>query len=525
MQKKADFLVLGSGIAGLSFALKVADHGKVIIVAKDNADETATRYAQGGIAAVTYPPDNFEKHIADTVDAGDDMSDDEIVKMTIYEAPERIKELVKWGVRFDQEPGGRFDLGKEGGHSEKRVLHHKDSTGFEIQQALLNAVKMHPNIQLLDNYFAVDIITQHHQGIKVTRDTKDITCFGAYVLNPKNHQIYTILAKYTMVATGGAGNVYNSTTNPLINTGDGVAMVYRAKGTVEKMEFIQFHPTALYNPGETPVFLITEALRGYGAILRNHQFHTFMDEYDNRGSLAPRDIVARAIDNEMKVSGESHVWLDASHLNKNEIINRFPGIYTKCMSINIDITKEMIPVVPAAHYMVGGIKVDKHGQTSINNLYASGEVASTGLHGANRLASNSLLESLVFSHNASLKVVENMKHVKLNNNIPQWDDEGTTLNEEMVLITQSIKELQSIMSSYVGIVRSNIRLKRALERLQILNRETETLYEKSILSSQICELRNMINVAYLIIKMATNRKESRGLHYSIDYPKNLKIKN
>ncbi len=524
MRKKTDFLVLGSGIAGLSFALKVAEHGKVIIVAKGNADETATRYAQGGIASVTYPPDNFEKHIADTIGAGDDMSDDEIVKMTIYEAPQRVKELVKWGVRFDQEPGGRFDLGKEGGHSEKRVLHHKDSTGFEIQQALLNAVKMHPNIQLLENHFAVDIITQHHLGIKVTRAKKDITCFGAYVLNPQTHKIYTVLSRNTMMATGGAGNLYSSTTNPLINTGDGVAMVYRAKGMVEKMEFIQFHPTALYNPGETPVFLITEALRGYGAILRNHHLEAFMDEYDQRGSLAPRDIVARAIDNEMKVSGKSHVWLDSTHLNKNEIINRFPGIYTKCMSINIDITKEMIPVVPAAHYMVGGIKVDKHGQTSIHNLYASGEVASTGLHGANRLASNSLLESLVFSHNASVNVLENLRNSKFKTDIPDWDDEGTTLNEEMILITQSVKELQSIMSSYVGIVRSNLRLKRALDRLEILNRETESLYEKSILSSEICELRNMVNLAFLVIKMAMQRKESRGLHYSIDYPKNLKIK-
>ncbi|MFW6019411.1 MAG: L-aspartate oxidase [Bacteroidales bacterium] len=522
MRKKVDFLVLGSGIAGLSYALKVADHGRVLVIAKGKLDETATRYAQGGIAAVTYNPDNFEKHIHDTIDAGDKLSDDEIVKMTIYEAPERIRELVHWGVRFDRTPEGLYELGREGGHSEKRVLHHKDRTGFEIQQALLNAANMHPNIELAEGHFAVDIITQHHLGIKVTRRTPEITCYGAYILNPEKRKIYTVLARYTMIATGGAGNIYSSTTNPLINTGDGVAMLYRAKGAVEKMEFVQFHPTSLYNPGETPSFLITEALRGFGAILRNKDGNAFMEHYDKRGSLAPRDIVARAIDNEMKMSGDDYVCLDCTHLNKNELIYHFPGIYAKCMSINIDLTKEMIPVVPAAHYMVGGIKVDEYAQTSIQQLFAAGETASTGLHGANRLASNSLLESLVFSHRASLKAIENIRNIKLNEDIPDWDDKGTTLNEEMVLITQSTKELQSIMSNYVGIVRSDLRLKRAFDRLKIIHNETEDLYEKSVLSIEICELRNMINVAYLVIKMAMQRKESRGLHYSIDYPKENK---
>ncbi|MGM0646853.1 MAG: L-aspartate oxidase [Bacteroidota bacterium] len=519
MSKKVDFLVLGSGIAGLSYALKVADHGKVLVVAKGSLEETATRYAQGGIASVTYEPDNFEKHMRDTIDAGDEMSDPDIVKMTITEAPDRVRELVHWGVRFDRTDEGQYELGREGGHSEKRVLHHKDRTGYEIQQALLNAANMHPNIELAEGHYAVDIITQHHLGQTVTRRTPDVTCFGAYILNPKIRKVYTVLSRFTMLATGGAGNIYNSTTNPLINTGDGVAMVYRAKGQVEKMEFVQFHPTALYNPGESPVFLITEALRGFGAILKNKNGEAFMKQYDKRESLAPRDIVARAIDNEMKVSGHDHVCLDCTHLNSHELIDHFPGIYAKCMSINIDITKEMIPVVPAAHYMVGGVKVDKYAQTSIKNLFASGESASTGLHGANRLASNSLLESLVFSHRASQKSRELLRNTSLVENIPQWNDEGTTLNEEMILITQSKKELQDIMSNYVGIVRSNLRLKRALDRLKIIYKETETLYERSILSIEICELRNMINTAYLVIKMATERKESRGLHYSINYPK------
>ncbi len=519
MRKKTDFLVLGSGIAGLSFALKVAEQGKVIVIAKSRLDETATRYAQGGIAAVTYEPDNFEKHIHDTIDAGDEMSDDEIVKMTIYEAPERIRELIQWGVRFDRDEKGVYELGREGGHSENRVLHHKDRTGFEIQQTLLNAARMHPNIELVEGHFAIDVITQHHLGVEVNRRTPNITCYGAYVLNPEKQSVYTVLAKCTLVATGGAGNIYNSTTNPLINTGDGIAMVYRAKGMVEKMEFIQFHPTALYNPGESPAFLITEALRGFGGILKTQKGNAFMEKYDKRGSLAPRDIVARAIDNEMKAAGDEHVFLDCTHLNKNELINHFPGIYAKCMSINIDITKEMIPVVPAAHYVVGGIKVDKNGQSSIRNLYATGESASTGLHGANRLASNSLLESLVFSHRASQVAVEKLRQIKHKDEVPEWNAEGTTLNEEMVLITQSIKELQSIMSNYVGIVRSDLRLKRAFDRLAIIFKETEELYERSVLTVEICELRNMINVAYLVIKMAMERKESRGLHYSIDYPK------
>ena len=514
-----DFLVIGTGIAGLSYALKVAEHGSVCVVTKTEARETATRYAQGGIAAVMYTPDTFEKHIRDTLIAGDELNDEKIVRITITESTKRIQELIQWGARFDKTKTGRYDLGKEGGHSENRVLHHKDNTGQEIEDVLLQQARSTPNIKILENHFTVDIITQHHLGEEVKRRRKDVECYGAYVLDVKSNEIHTILAKTTMLATGGAGNVYATTTNPHIATGDGVALVYRAKGIIEKMEFIQFHPTALYNPKEKPSFLITEALRGFGGILKNGAGEAFMKKYDSRESLAPRDIVARAIDNEMKMSGDDFVYLDCRHLNNNELIEHFPTIYAKCLSIGIDITRDMIPVVPAAHYTCGGIKVDENGLSSIKNLFASGECASTGLHGANRLASNSLLESVVFSHRASLCAIERAREIDLKKGIPDWDAEGTVMNEEMILITQSLKDLQAIMSSYVGIVRSNLRLKRALDRLEIIYRETETLYEKSILTVKICELRNMINVAYLIIKMAMQRKESRGLHYSLDYPK------
>jgi L-aspartate oxidase len=519
MRKKVDFLVIGTGIAGLSFALKVAKHGTVCIVAKAKAGETATRYAQGGIAAVMYTPDTYEKHIRDTLVAGDELNDEKIVRITITESTDRIKELIAWGANFDRTSTGRYALGKEGGHSEYRVLHHKDSTGFEIQRALLRQVESHSNIEILENTFSLDIITPHHLGKEVSRRSNDIECFGAYVLDIESNQIHTILAKVTMLSTGGAGNIYATTTNPEIATGDGIAMVYRAKGVVEKMEFIQFHPTSLYNPGEKPSFLITEALRGFGAILKNLNGEEFMHKYDHRLSLAPRDIVARAIDSELKASGNDYVYLDCRHLDKNELITGFPTVYAKCLSAGIDITRDMIPVVPAAHYTCGGISVDEFARSSIKRLYASGECASTGLHGANRLASNSLLESVVFSHRASIDAIERLSSIHFRDDIPDWDAEGMVLNEEMILITQSLKDLQSIMSSYVGIVRSNLRLKRALDRLEILYRETEDLYDKSILTVKLCELRNMINVAYLVIKMAMQRKESRGLHFSLDYPR------
>ncbi|MCD4791287.1 MAG: L-aspartate oxidase [Bacteroidales bacterium] len=524
MRKKVDFLVIGSGIAGLSYALKVADHGKVCIVTKDKAEETATKYAQGGIAAVMYSPDTYEKHIRDTMVAGDDLSDESIVRLTITESTERVKELIKWGAHFDKTKTGRYDLGKEGGHSEYRVLHHKDNTGHEIIRALLKKAKEHPNIEILEDYFTIDLLSQHHLGIGVSRGMPDIQCYGAYVLCPETGEVITLLAKTTLLATGGTGNVYSTTTNPEIATGDGTAMAYRIKATIENMEFIQFHPTSLYNPNEKPSFLITEALRGFGAVLKTKEGEEFMRKYDERESLASRDIVARAIDTEMKLSGDDYVCLDCRHIDKNDLIEHFPTIYARCLSIGIDITKDMIPVVPAAHYQCGGIKVDEYGRSTVRNLYATGECASTGLHGANRLASNSLLESAVFSHRAAMDAAGKIKSIEFCEHIPDWDAEGLVLNEEMILITQTTKELQSIMSNYVGIVRSNLRLKRALDRLEIIFRETEDLYQKSIISVEICELRNMINIAYMVIKMAQLRKESRGLHYSIDYPEKAPIK-
>ena len=519
MQRKVDFLVIGSGSAGLIYALKVAEFGKVLILTKSTVEDTATAYAQGGIAAVMYSPDNYEKHIQDTLVAGGGINDKETVRITITESTVRIKELIEWGTHFDKDVSGKYELAKEGGHSEFRILHHQDNTGYEIQRALSKKAANHPNIEVLENYFTIDLITQHHLNEEVTRHRSDIRCFGAYALNEETNEVETILAKTTLIATGGMGNIYQTTTNPLVSTGDGLAMAYRAKAHLENLEFVQFHPTSLYNPGEKPSFLITEALRGSGAVLKTRSGKEFMDKYHELGSLAPRDIVARAIDNEMKLSGDDFVCLDARSISKNEILTHFPTIYAKCLSIGIDITKEMIPVVPAAHYACGGVKTNKDGLTSIFNLYASGEAACTGLHGANRLASNSLLESAVFSHRAAVHASKVVKDIEFMEGVPDWDAEGRVLNEEMILITQSKKELQAIMSNYVGIVRSNLRLQRAMDRLEILYRETEDLYEKSIVSKDICELRNMINVAYLVIKMAMNRKESIGLHYSIDYPK------
>ncbi len=526
MKKQFDFLVIGSGLAGLSFALKVADKGKVAILSKTSISLTNTSFAQGGIAAVTYEPDNFESHVKDTLIAGAGLCNEEVVRMVVKEGPTQIKELINWGTEFDREKNGKFDLAKEGGHTEYRILHHKDNTGAEIQRALSEQVRKHPNIEIFENFFAIDIITQHHFGQLVKRRHTDIECYGAYALDITTGKIYTFASKVTLMATGGTGNLYLTTTNPAIATGDGIAMVVRAKGTVENLEFVQFHPTALYNPNERPNFLITEAMRGFGAILRTIDGKAFMDEYDERGCLAPRDIVARAIDNEMKVRGDDYVYLDCTHLDATRLIEHFPNIYEKCKSLGIDITKDMIPVVPAAHFMCGGIKVDINGCSSINRLYAAGETASTGLHGANRLASNSLIEAIVFANNAARHAISAIKNYTAKENIPDWDTRGVNHPEEMVLITQNYKEMQQIFSVYVSIVRSNLRLKRALDRLETIFHETEELYRKSTLSVKLCELRNLINVGYLIIKMAAKREESRGLHYNIDYPpeKELKLK-
>ncbi|MCQ2203996.1 MAG: L-aspartate oxidase [Bacteroidales bacterium] len=518
MRKKYDYLVIGSGAAGLSYALKVAENGKVALVSKTTLEVTNTSKAQGGIAAVTdIEKDNYEKHIIDTHIAGAGICDPDTVRLVITKAPEQIKQLLEWGTDFDKKADGQFDLHKEGGHSEFRILHHLDNTGEEIQRALISQIKNHPNIDVYENHFAIDIITQHHLGRSNEPWMRDIKCYGAYVLNEKTHEIITFLSKVTMMATGGVGNVYQVTTNPTISTGDGIAMVFRAKGIIKGMEFIQFHPTSLYNPQERPNFLITEAMRGYGAILKLKDGSTFMEKYDERGCLAPRDIVARAIDNEMKISGDDFVYLDVTHKNPEETKHHFPMIYNKCLSIGIDITKEMIPVVPAAHYLCGGIKVDLNGRSSINNLYAAGECSCTGLHGANRLASNSLLEAIVYADVAAKDSTEVMRQTEWREDVPDWDDEGTVHNEEMILITQANKEVETIMSNYVGIVRSNLRLKRALDRLEIIYRETEDLYNASKVSMKLCELRNKINIGYLIIKMAQKRHESRGLHYTLDY--------
>ena len=520
---KTDFLVIGSGIAGLTYALKVAQEfpsKKVTVITKAKTDETNTKYAQGGIAGVTdFEHDSFEKHINDTLIAGDGLCNEDIVEIVVKEGVDRIHELISWGARFDKDAHGDFALGKEGGHSEFRILHHKDVTGMEMERALVETVIAQPNIEIIKHCFVLDLITQHHLGYLVTKATPDIECFGVYAFNLHTNKIETVIAKITLLATGGNGQVYRTTTNPAIATGDGVAMVYRAKGRIENMEFIQFHPTALYEAGVGgQAFLITEAVRGDGGILRNKHGEAFMKKYDQRLDLAPRDIVARAIDSEMKITGTEHVWLDCRHMPKEDFVHHFPNIYEKCFSIGIDVAKDMIPVAPAAHYSCGGIKTDEWARTSIINLYAAGECASTGLHGANRLASNSLLEAMVFGHRAYKDVISRIENISFKENIPDWNAEGTMDPGEMILITQSLKELQLVMSDYVGIVRTHTRLERASKRIDLLHEETEQLYQASTVSPQLCELRNLITIGYLIVKGASFRKESRGLHFNTDYP-------
>lgn len=524
---KTDLLVLGSGIAGLTFAIKSARRfpdRHILVLTKTVEGESNTRYAQGGVAAVwDGEKDNFEKHIADTLDAGDGLCKEEIVRIVVEEGPERVRELIKMGARFDMEKGTTdYDLAREGGHSEHRILHFKDLTGWEMQRTLMEEAARHPNIQVLEHYFALDLITQHHLGRMIVRVTPDIECYGCYALHKENGQIDTVLARMTVLCTGGGGQVYKSTTNPVIATGDGVAMTYRAKGRVENMEFMQFHPTSLFNPlGENPSFLVSEAVRGHGAILKSAEGEEFMQHYDPRLSLAPRDIVARAIDSEMKKRGTDCMYLDCRHLEKEDFIAHFPTIYEKCLSIGIDPMLQMIPIVPACHYMCGGIRVDECGRTSIARLYAAGECSSTGLHGANRLASNSLLEAMVFAHRIYEDMQDRLDDFGYQDDVPDWNAEGTTDPQEMVLITQGLKELRDIMSYYVGIVRSNVRLKRAMDRLYLLYQETEDLYKTTKISPQLMELRNLITIAYLITRSAVHRRESRGLHYTTDYPDKL----
>ncbi len=553
--QQTDFLVIGSGIAGLTYALKTAHHfpdKKVTVITKASADETNTKYAQGGIAVVNdLENDSFKKHIEDTLIAGDGLCNENVVEIVVKEGPERVNEIIEWGARFDKENDGDYKRGKEGGHSEFRILHHKDVTGREMERALIEAVSKQKNIEFIKHCFVVDIITQHHLGYLITKSTPDIECYGVYVLNLHTNKIEKIIAGVTVLAAGGNGQVYRTTTNPSIATGDGVAMVYRAKGRIENMEFIQFHPTALYEAGVGgQAFLITEAVRGDGGILRNKNGEAFMEKYDARKDLAPRDIVARAIDSEMKRTGTEHVFLDCRHFEKEKFTEHFPNIYKKCLSIGIDILQQMIPVAPAAHYSCGGIKTDEWGRSSIKNLYACGECASTGLHGANRLASNSLLEAMVFAHRCYMdtaspnlpinreafttthsRLADEQNKIETSGSVhgqippsggggavPDWNAKGTTEPKEMILITQSLKELQLVMSDYVGIVRNDVRLQRAIRRLDLLWEETEQLYQNTSLSPQLLELRNMITVGYLIVKGASLRKESRGLHFNTDYP-------
>jgi L-aspartate oxidase len=438
--------------------------------------------------------------------------------MVVEEGPARLQELIDWGVQFDENNIGDFDLGKEGGHSQNRILHHKDITGHEIERALLVMISKTPNIVIFEKHYAIDFITEHHLR-KETEDRKsNITCFGAYVLDKETNEVKTIVSKITMIASGGSGQTYTTTTNPLIATGDGIGMAYRAKAEIEDVEFIQFHPTALHQmPQESPAFLISEAVRGFGAKLRTSKGEFFMRKYDDREELASRDIVARAIDTELKASGDNYVYLDCTHLNYRKFKKHFPNILEKCKSLGIDIRDNWIPVVTAAHYICGGIKVDIDGRTSIRNLYACGECTSTGLHGANRLASNSLLEALVYSQKSYLKSLVEIENVAFNEGVPEWDTTNTSQNKENILITHGRSSVQKIMSDYVGIVRSNRRLKSAEKRLSFIYEETEELYKESIISVELCELRNLITTAYLICEFSMKRKENKGGFFNKDF--------
>lgn len=509
---KTDILVLGSGIAGLFFALEASKLGDVVIITKKERSDSNTNWAQGGIAAVIDEEDSYDLHIADTLNAGAGLCKREAVEVLVKEGPLRVRELMHLGTQFTTK-NGTLDLGREGGHSFNRIVHSADLTGQEVERALLAKVAETPNIQLLEHHFAIELITEHHLGKK----TNDITCYGAYALDSQSRKIKKILAKATMLATGGVGQVYLHTTNPGIATGDGVAMAYRAGADIHNMEFIQFHPTSLYHP-KAKSFLISEAVRGFGGILKLRNGEAFMHKYDERKSLAPRDIVARAIDTEVKKSGDECVFLDVSHLQADAVMEHFPNIYETCLSFGIDITREMIPVVPAAHYSCGGVATDLMARTTINRLYACGEAASVGVHGANRLASNSLLEALVFSHRAYLDIKIRFDELSNTVGFPDWDDSGTENAEEWILVSHNLREVQQVMNDYVGIVRSDLRLSRAKRRVDFLKDETEAFYKKTKITSQVLELRNIIKVAAIIIESAMKRRESRGLHYTTDYP-------
>ncbi|MDR2205266.1 MAG: L-aspartate oxidase [Flavobacteriaceae bacterium] len=520
---QADILVIGSGISGLSYAIKISEQmpdAKIVIVTKSDEDESNTKYAQGGLAVVTdFDKDNFEKHIEDTMRAGDGENKREVVEMVVKEGPERVRELVDWGTKFDTEKGGDFKLGREGGHTENRIVHHKDVTGLEIERALLETANRSKNIEILDYHYVIDLITPHHVPGK-EENYENVTCYGAYILDEKLKKIKKITAKITLVATGGAGHVYKNTTNPSIATGDGIAFVHRARGKVSNMQYYQFHPTALYSKRDGMLFLISEAVRGDGAKLRTKSGKSFMQKYDEREELASRDIVARAIDHEMKISGDEFVGLDCREMNQEKFKEHFPNIYKKCLEEGINLFKQQIPVVPACHYLMGGIEVDIDGQSSIKNLFAVGECTNSGLHGANRLASNSLLEGLVFGHKAALKSVELLRKNDFNfddlNAIPEWNEAGMKIMDEMVLITYLRRQLQEMMSDLVGIVRSNERLALAKKKQQEIYEAVTELYNYSILSPQLSELRNLVNVSYLIIKHSLEMTKNKGAFYNKD---------
>jgi L-aspartate oxidase len=513
-----DFLIIGSGIAGLSYALKVSELGRVAIITKKKDSESNTNYAQGGIAAVLSPEDSFELHIQDTLKAGDGICNPEVVRKVVQAGPLEVEELIKIGVNFSKTKN-QFDLGREGGHSRKRVAHAADLTGREIETALIQAIKSRKNIKIYEDHIAVDLITQHHLKDYQRKLGEKIKCWGAYALDVKTEKVNKFLSRITLLATGGAGRIYQHTTNPDIATGDGIAMAYRAGARVANLEFIQFHPTSLFHPkGDS--FLISETVRGEGGKLKLKSGKTFMEKYNPQKELAPRDVVARAIDAELKKSGDSCVYLDITHLAKEFILKRFPNIFGRCLALGIDITRDWIPVVPAAHYMCGGVITDLEAHTDIENLYACGEVSMTGMHGANRLASNSLLEAVAFANFASessKRKFESDRNFEFPR-IPEWSTKGVFDQKEWVIISHARQEIQAFMWNLVGIVRSNSRLEMAKARIDNLLKEISEFYHKNPVTYEVIELRNISQVAELIIRSALLRKESRGLHYNQDYP-------
>ncbi len=516
MRHVFDTLVLGSGIAGLTFALKMADKGTVAVLTKRERRASNTYWAQGGIATVMDPHDTFEAHIQDTITAGDYLNHPDIVRICVEEAPARMQELLDIGVAFtrDRDDPSQLDLTREGGHSARRIVHAKDMTGAAVEEGLVAAVQRHPNIQVFEHHHAIDLISKHRLGMP-----GDDRVLGVYILNTETNSIETFLGKVVMLATGGAGKVYRYTSNPDVATGDGIAMAWRVGVPIVNMEFYQFHPTCLYHP-QAKNFLVTEACRGEGGILRRKDGTAFMVNYHPLKDLAPRDIVARAIDSEMKRTGDECVFLDMTHLDAAFIVDHFPGVHGKLMEFGIDMRKEPIPIVPAAHYCCGGVHSDANGYTGLPGLLVAGETAHTGLHGANRLASNSLLEGLVFAHRASLIAPEMMANAPaaIDPNVPDWNTGFATDPDENVLIAHAWEEMRTLMWNYVGIVRSNKRLERAKRRSELLNQEIGEDYWRFTLSRDLLELRNIARVGHLIIESALSRKESRGLHYTVDYP-------